>query len=164
MKKKLLFPFLLLSVFFFQTSCTDHKDPAVVNIKDVKDTTMKQKNPAVYFEIPVTDMQRAKQFYTSVFGFDFTEEIIDANQMALFPFAENATGITGALAKGEIYKPSKTGTLIYFYTADIESTLKAAVKSGGKILYPKTSNGDYGYVAEFEDTEGNRIALNQRNR
>ncbi len=30
-----------------------------------------------------------------------------------------------------------------------------------KTLYPKTSKGDLGFTAEFEDSEGNRIALSQ---
>jgi predicted enzyme related to lactoylglutathione lyase len=29
------------------------------------------------------------------------------------------------------------------------------------VLYPKKSNGDLGYVAEIQDSEGNRIALHQ---
>jgi uncharacterized protein len=152
-----------LLAFLLFSSCSNHKSENTATKVELKDTAMKQTNPAVYFEIPVTNMERAKKFYTVVFKVDFTEEIIDNNQMALFPFDENGTGITGALAKGEIYKPSKTGTLIYFHTADIDSTLNAAVQNGGKILYPKTSTGQYGYVAEFEDTEGNRIGVSQRN-
>ncbi|MCE2734573.1 MAG: hypothetical protein LW821_14535 [Flammeovirgaceae bacterium] len=80
--------------------------------------------------------------------------------MALFPFVETQAGISGALAKGEIYKPTKEGVLIYFKTENIEQTLQLAVDNGAKILYPKTNNG-VGLVAEFEDTEGNRIALFQ---
>jgi hypothetical protein len=38
--------------------------------------------------------------------------------------------------------------------------LRLANANGGQILYPKTDNG-IGLVAEFEDTEGNRIALYQ---
>jgi predicted enzyme related to lactoylglutathione lyase len=38
--------------------------------------------------------------------------------------------------------------------------LKLATSNNGQILYPKTDNG-IGYVAEFEDSEGNRIALFQ---
>jgi hypothetical protein len=38
--------------------------------------------------------------------------------------------------------------------------LKLATANSGQILYPKTDNG-IGYVAEFEDSEGNRIALFQ---
>jgi uncharacterized protein len=121
----------------------------------------KSYNPVVYFEIPVTDMDRATKFYTSVFNFTFEKEIIDKNEMALFPFIERSLGISGALAKGEIYKPTKDGVIIYFNTENINETLKLATENGGKILYPTTSNGDLGFVAEFEDSEGNRIALHQ---
>jgi uncharacterized protein len=124
-------------------------------------TMKKSYNPVVYFEIPVTNVDRAIKFYSAVFNFKFEKETIDKNEMALFPFTENDLGISGALAKGEIYKPSKNGTLIYFRTENIDDTLKLAVQNGGKILYPKTSNGDLGFVAEFEDSEGNRIALHQ---
>jgi predicted enzyme related to lactoylglutathione lyase len=95
-----------------------------------------------------------------VFNFDFDKETIDNNEMALFPFKEESTGISGALAKGEIYKPTKNGVVIYFKTENIDETLQLVVSNGGVILYPKTDNG-IGLVAEFEDTEGNRIALFQ---
>jgi len=120
----------------------------------------KQTNPVIYFEIPVTDLERAIQFYQSVFQFDFEKETIDMNDMALFPFFDNVTGISGALAKGDIYIPTINGVLIYFSTQDIEKTLQLAVTNGGQMLYPITDNG-IGLVAEFEDTEGNRIALFQ---
>jgi predicted enzyme related to lactoylglutathione lyase len=121
---------------------------------------VKKSNPVVYFEIPVNDIDKAIKFYTTVFNFDFDKEIIDKNEMALFPFANENTGISGALAKGEIYKPTKDGVVIYFNTENIDETLKLATSNGGHILYPKTDNGT-GLVAEFEDTEGNRIALYQ---
>ncbi|MBL7777374.1 MAG: VOC family protein [Chitinophagales bacterium] len=117
-------------------------------------------NPVVYFEIPVADMDRAIRFYNAVFHFDFHKENIDNIEMALFPFANENAGISGALAKGEIYKPTKDGVVIYFKTENIDETLKLATSHGGKILYPKTDNG-IGLVGEFEDTEGNRIALYQ---
>lgn len=118
-------------------------------------------NPVVYFEIPVTDIERAIRFYKAVFHFDFEREIIDNNEMALFPLADDHLGISGALAKGEIYRPTKDGVVIYFKAADIDEMLKRVVDNGGQVLYPKTSNGDLGFVAEFEDSEGNRIALHQ---
>ena len=120
----------------------------------------KKSNPVVYFEIPVTDMDRAIKFYKAVFHFEFDKEIIDSNEMALFPFTEGSSGISGALAKGEIYKPTKDGIVIYFKTGNIDETLNLALANGGQILYPKTDNG-IGFVAEFEDSEGNRIALFQ---
>ncbi|MDA7502257.1 VOC family protein [Chitinophagales bacterium] len=121
----------------------------------------KKYNPVVYFEIPVNDIDRSIKFYKSVFNFDFEKEVIDHNEMALFPFMDKNSGISGALAKGEIYKPTNDGVVIYFNTENIDKTLKTVIESGGKILHPKTSNGDLGLVAEFEDPEGNRIALHQ---
>ena len=120
----------------------------------------KKTNPVVYFEIPVNDIDRAIDFYKAVFRFDFDKEIIDNNEMALFPFVSGSSGISGALAKGEIYKPTKDGVLLYFTTDTIDETLQSATSHGGTVLYPKTDNG-IGLVAEFEDTEGNRIALFQ---
>ncbi|OYQ36888.1 glyoxalase [Flavobacterium cyanobacteriorum] len=137
------------------------------NEKEIKrdilkhNNTLENTNPVIYFEIPVTDIKRAKQFYAAVFGFTFEDEVIDGNTMALFPFSKQKTGISGALAKGDIYKPTTKGILVYFATQDIDATLNAALQNGAKVLYPKTSNGDLGYVAEFQDTEGNRIALHQ---
>ncbi|WP_276878436.1 VOC family protein [Chryseobacterium joostei] len=123
---------------------------------------MSNTNPVVYFEIPVNDLERAEKFYSAVFNFSFDKEVIDHYEMALFPFEEKNSGITGALAKGDVYKPSKNGVIIYFKTENIEVTLNQVIQHGGKILYPKKIDEKYGFaVAEFEDSEGNRIALHQ---
>jgi uncharacterized protein len=140
------------------TSCGDGSKMKVNQTK--KAVMVNKSNPVVYFEIPVNDIERAIMFYTTVFDFDFDKEIIDNNEMALFPFADEKSGISGALAKGEIYKPTRDGVVIYFKTENIDETLKLVASNGGQILYPKTDNG-IGLVAEFEDTEGNRIALYQ---
>jgi predicted enzyme related to lactoylglutathione lyase len=125
-----------------------------------KDKTKMKINSVVYFEIPVNNIERAIRFYKNVFGFHFEHTNIDHNEMALFPFSEKTGGISGALAKGEIYKPTNDGVLIYFGTDNIDEILKRAVDNGARILYPKTNNG-IGFVAEFEDSEGNRIAIYQ---
>lgn len=123
---------------------------------------MNSSNPVVYFEIPVTDLERAESFYSTVFNFSFEKEIIDHYEMALFPFEEKNSGITGALAKGDVYKPTKNGVIIYFKTENIDATLEKVLQHDGKILYPKRIDEKYGFaVAEFEDSEGNRIALHQ---
>lgn len=122
----------------------------------------KPMNPVVYFEIPVSDMNRAINFYSSVFGFDFTKDNIHGNEMAFFPLNPSLQGITGGLAKGEIYKPTKEGVLIYFFTQDIDQTLAKVLELGGSVLFPKTRAGEYGFVAEFQDSEGNRIGLSQK--
>ena len=156
---KLLLSIILFGLFILMlSSCNAHSNISTQQVN--KDTVLKKSNLVVYFEIPVIDMDRATKFYSTVFNFKFDTTIIDNNEMALFPFIQEKSGISGALAKGEIYKPTKDGVLIYFNTANMDVTLRLANTNGGKILYPKTDNG-IGLVAEFEDTEGNRIALYQ---
>jgi hypothetical protein len=150
----ILYTYFIISVLGCNNSVKLNEDDKTKSTSDF--------NPVVYFEIPVTNMPRAIAFYSAVFNFSFELENIDNNEMALFPFTETSSGISGALAKGEIYKPTKDGVLIYFKTENIEHTLQLATDNGAKILYPETNNG-IGLVAEFEDTEGNRIALFQKN-
>ena len=158
-QRKLLLSITIIGLFTLMlSSCNEHTNKSTQQVN--KDTIQKKSNPVVYFEIPVIDMERATRFYSTVFNFKFDTTIIDKNEMALFPFTEEKSGISGALAKGEIYKPTKDGVLIYFNTANMDETLRLANTNGGKILYPKTDNS-IGLVAEFEDTEGNRIALYQ---
>jgi uncharacterized protein len=121
----------------------------------------KAAHPVRYFEIPVTDMNRAVDFYSSVFAVDLERQTIDGYEMALFPFDEHAPGATGALAKGDVYIPSKTGTIVYFTVADIDITLRRATDRGALVLYAKKDIGAAGFVAEVEDSEGNRIAMIQ---
>ncbi|MBA4047922.1 MAG: hypothetical protein C0476_05190 [Sphingomonas sp.] len=116
-------------------------------------------NPIAYVEIPVTNMDRAMAFYTELFGFDFVRETIDGYDVALFPAVEGGAGASGALVKGDVYVPGKTGPIVYFRIADIDAVLKLARARGAKILYEKKNVGAFGFVAEIEDSEGNRIAL-----
>lgn len=118
-------------------------------------------NLGTYFEIPVTDMTRAIEFYSHVFDCTFVKEMIHDCEMAFFPFDENKSGVSGALCKGEIYKPSLKGSLIYLSTLDIDSTMSKAIAKGASELFPKTEVPNIGYSAEFKDSEGNRIALFQ---
>ena len=118
-------------------------------------------NPVFHFEIPVTDMDRAVAFYEGVFGFHLRRERIDGYEMALFPRSDTSPGASGALALGDAYKPSKEGVILYFDVADIDAVLARATERGAKTLYEKKDIGEEGFVAEFEDSEGNRLALTQ---
>jgi predicted enzyme related to lactoylglutathione lyase len=116
-------------------------------------------NPVYHFEISVTDMDRAVRFYQSVFGYELSQQTVDGYEMAFFPRADGEPGASGALAKGDVYVPSKSGAIIYFDVADIDPVLERAVAQGASVLFPKKHIGAAGYVAEISDSEGNRIAL-----
>jgi uncharacterized protein len=119
----------------------------------------KKMNAVGWFEIPVTDLDRAVKFYESVLGIKLSRNEMGPLKMAWFPWEEDAMGAAGSLVKADGYTPSYAGTLVYFAVQDIDGTLAKINANGGKTLLPKMSIGEYGFIAHFQDTEGNRVAL-----
>ena len=120
-------------------------------------------NPVNWYEIPVNNLDRAQTFYEYVFNIEMKRKDFGNLQMVWFPMQDNVPGATGALIKAESYIPSYEGTMVYFSVENINSVLKKIIEKGCKILNPKMSIGEFGYVAHFEDCEGNRIALHSKN-
>jgi len=117
-------------------------------------------NLIAHVEIPVTDLERAMHFYHAVFSVAFGDVVtIHGSRMAYFPFEEGKDGASGALAQGDIYVPSRDGSVVYLSDEDIDDVLSRAVALGSEILFAKTPINDTGFVAEITDSEGNRIAL-----
>jgi len=111
------------------------------------------------FEIPVSDLDRAAEFYGRLVGLDLERAVIDGNETALFPDVAEGRGITGALATGDSDVPSRDGTRVSSAVDDIDAVLGRARDLAGRVPYPKTAIGDLGHVAGFEGSEGTRIAL-----
>ena len=122
-----------------------------------------------WFEIPVHDMTRAVAFYNKVFQVTISVHDMGALIMGWFPFAEdqNRPGAAGSLVKHpEAYKPSSDqGVLVYFNsrTGNLDDELARVEEAGGTILQQKTQiSEEYGYMALFLDSEGNRVALHSQ--
>lgn len=114
-------------------------------------------------EIPVTDMQRAKAFYSEVLDVSFTDDEMEGFEMAFF--STDPEQVSGALVKGENYAPSKTATTVYLNAGeDLRPALQRVESQGGEILWPRTAikDGEEGYFAQFVDSEGNRVGLYSR--
>ena len=118
-------------------------------------------NPVNWFEIPADNIDRAQNFYEAILNITMRRTEMGPLQMSWFPMEEGGSGATGTLVKEEAYTPSHAGTLVYFSVEDIEATLDRVDANGGKTLGSKKSIGEYGFVAHFEDSEGNRVALHQ---
>lgn len=116
-------------------------------------------NVVTWFEIPAADLDRATRFYEAVLQAELERHDFGGLKMAWFPYTHDAPGSAGSLVQQESYVPSHEGTMVYLSVADIESTLSRVTENGGKVLNPKMSIGEYGFVAHFEDSEGNRVAL-----
>jgi predicted enzyme related to lactoylglutathione lyase len=112
-----------------------------------------------WFEIPVKDLDRAVSFYEKAFDVKLSAEEMAGLKMAMFPFKQGAPGAAGSLVQGASYEPSHAGSVVYFTVEDIPETLRRITANGGRTLMPKTGIGEYGSIAQFEDTEGNRLAL-----
>lgn len=114
-----------------------------------------------WFEIPVEDFQRAKNFYQIIFSMEMGDALVMNMQMAFFP-SENGNGkVGGALVKSEMHKSNTEGVLVYLNAnPDISAVLGRIEDEGGIIMMNKTSiNDGAGFIAIFLDTEGNRIGL-----
>jgi predicted enzyme related to lactoylglutathione lyase len=116
-----------------------------------------------WFEIPTTDINRAQQFYETIFGIHMMPMDLPNIKMRMFPLDDMMTQVGGALVdSGGFHKASATdGPLIYLNAnPDVQNVLDKVVAAGGSIMVPKTEiSPEYGFMAVFTDTEGNRIAL-----
>lgn len=123
-----------------------------------------ERNVVGWFEIPVTDMDRAMKFYETVFEFKLELHDLDELVMAWFPWLEGKDGSPGSLVKHPMYKPSKEGTIVYFtaHSGDCANELERVEAAGGKVLQQKKPIGEYGFMGLIEDTEGNVIAIHSR--
>ncbi len=120
------------------------------------------KHAVNWFEIPVKDYNRAKQFYSTVIGSEITDHPMpDENiKYGIFNYDMENNSVGGAIIKGEGQNPTTEGCTIYLNGGDdLGLSLSRVERSGGKILMPKTNIGENGFIAQFLDTEGNRIAL-----
>lgn len=118
-------------------------------------------NPVNWFEIPVTDIARAKAFYEAALEIELTEHEMGPTKMAWFPMHSGGSGATGSLVQSEHHKPSQDGTLIYLSVPSIEPALERIAAAGGATIVPKTSIGEHGFFAVFLDSEGGRVALHE---
>ena len=120
-------------------------------------------NAISWFEIPTHDIDRAANFYEAIFNVSLIPLDLQQLKMRMFPVEDPGKGVGGALCYNkEFYKPSATdGPLIYLNgNPDVQNILDKVEAAGGKIVVPKTQiSPEYGYMAVFIDTEGNRVAL-----
>ncbi|MEM7344001.1 MAG: VOC family protein [Chloroflexota bacterium] len=116
-----------------------------------------------WFEIPVTDMDRAQKFYSILLDADIPVMDMREAMGSLLGMLPNRDGVGGALVENRQhgYVPSQEGTLVYlaFGEVDLEVPLSKVEAAGGQIVLPKTTLGEIGFTAWFIDTEGNKVGL-----
>ncbi|MDK2124261.1 VOC family protein [Parachitinimonas caeni] len=116
-------------------------------------------NAVNWFEIPVTQFERAQRFYATVLGREVP--LWEMNGMKMGMLMDGQEGVGGSIIQFEGAEPSKTGTLVYLNGGEDLSVMLSRVEAaGGKVTMPKTQiTPEIGYMAVFEDCEGNRVAF-----
>jgi len=110
-------------------------------------------NEICHIEIPVTDLKRAKEFYSKVFGWTI-------------PFIDEKTGYalfdTGASLGGGFNKVAKVASSqlkIYMRVDNIEKKLQEIENAGGKTVEKALEVPGFGWEAKFSDVFGNVLGL-----
>lgn len=130
---------------------------------DARNLSLKNRRMASainWFEIPVKDFQRARIFYEKILGHTMQPMEAMGMKSAFFPADMENGSIGGCIIEGPGYEPASNGALIYLNGGeDLSVPLAKVEKAGGKILLAKTGIGPNGFMAYFEDTEGNKVGL-----
>jgi len=123
-------------------------------------STAKKKMAAniVWFEIPADNVDRAKAFYSKLFGWKI-------NPFPAMPDYQHIdTGGPDASPDGGLMTRRHPGQAItsYVSVASVAKSAATVEKLGGKVCVPKSAVPQMGYFAICQDTEGNTFALWER--
>ena len=119
----------------------------------------------IFFEIPVEQPKRAKEFYQTTFGWKMNEipsmhytqiGTVEADMMGV----RGTPKIPGAINGGMVERSDPVKSpIIYIRVKNIDEAAMSIEKNGGKIVKPKSPVGNFGFAAYFRDTEGNVVGL-----
>ncbi len=119
-------------------------------------------NAVGWFEIYVQDMNRAKNFYETVFQAKLEKMDFPEPEMWAFPMAPEGKGASGALVRMEGMPSGGNSVLVYFSCADCAVEAGRVAAAGGRLQKDKWSIGPYGFIALAFDTEGNMLGLHSQ--
>jgi uncharacterized protein len=112
-------------------------------------------NPIVHFEIPATDVEKIRRFYTEVFGWKMTTDPSMPHYTTV-ETADGNMGIGGGIMKRQ--SPQHTPTN-YAMVASVTEFAEKVRQQGGQVVVPKTAIPNMGYFAVCLDPEQNPIGL-----
>ncbi len=118
----------------------------------------------VHFELPADNVERAKSFYKTAFGWEISAfpgpvEYHMVNTTEVDQKTQQPTKV-GAINGGMTKRNNEVkNTVITIDTQDIDATLKNIEKLGGHTVQKKQPVADMGFTAYFKDTEGNIVGL-----
>lgn len=106
-----------------------------------------------HVEIPADDPERAKRFYSELFGWQF-QEVAEFPDYHMFQTAERRGGAIGKRGEtaGNVLR-------LYITVPSIDDAIAKAEQNGGSVVVPRTEVPGQGDYAAVKDPEGNEIGL-----
>jgi predicted enzyme related to lactoylglutathione lyase len=108
----------------------------------------------VHFELPAEDAARARDFWSGVFGWSFTDPGMPGIEYFMVRTSEEQGGAVYPSQQGE------SGPIVYFDTDEIDESLAKIRELGGEAEDKQPIPG-VGWFARCKDTEGNAFSLYQ---
>src|SRR5213594_225933 len=139
----------------FVVSLTERKIQHQLKGKNMSKSEKKQDASIVWFEIPADDPERAKAFYSNLFGWKINPFPGSSDYWHIDTGGADDTP-DGALKKR---KHPQEPVVNYVSVDSVDKFADKIVKLGGKISMAKTAVSQMGYFAVCQDTEGNAFGI-----
>lgn len=119
---------------------------------------MAGKNPIGWFEIKVTDFEKAKNFYSQIFDWEF--KLSQGSKTIYWNIYTGENTVGGGFTKRELSEQQGQSIIIYIEVEDIDFVVEKIKSLGGKISQEKTLISETaGYFAIFKDLDENTMGL-----
>ena len=118
----------------------------------------------VHFEIPAEDLERAKKFYSEIFGWKLNQLGSEMGNYVLVhtgPSDEQGMPQDRGFINGGLMPrdPSASSTVLVMAVADTDQTVEKVKRSGGRLVGEILEIPNVGRYARVQDSEGNVIGV-----
>ena len=114
-------------------------------------------NTAVWFEIPVTDLDAAQRFYEQVLAISMTRNDDGPNPMVMFSSMADM-GVSGHLYPGKPAGEGAGNTIHLAVSGSLEEAMERVTAAGGQVVSPAIDI-PAGRLFYATDLDGNSIGL-----
>ena len=121
----------------------------------------------VHFEVQADDLERARSFYSAVFGWTFQDysAYTGSPYFGVVTGPDDQPGINGGLlARSAPAGPLGQGVTAFVCTVmvdDYATAERLILASGGQVAVPKSALTGMAWQGYYRDTEGNVLGIHQ---